>query len=185
MKNAVVAMFCGPHNEGTEFPYVRIDRSIAVALERGLPLLIAGDAHRGRDLEYFRDYAQGAGVIEVVIEPLYDPRASTLADAQMVAEWLRGHHAERGIQHVLLVTDLWHMFRAMIMLQGEINKRLPVGTVQSIPAAAFGGPRPPEDVILGEIKGARDYLDGTYGPDNRAYDSYGKPANGSDRLARA
>jgi len=156
---AVVAMVCGPHDEGQEAPKRRIDRAIQIALEFKLPLFVAGDAFEGREIALFVQRAREAGVETVV--SAYDPRSCTLSDVQAIA-WALKALDLKGIDHIHLVTDWWHMNRAATMLEGEVGKHLGHEVV-AFRRPIASGPRPPDAVFVNERQGLADYISGIYG----------------------
>lgn len=168
---SVVTMFCGPHDEGNDVPRRRIDKAVQVALAHQVPLLIAGDANRGKDINAFVAIAKSQGVRHVV--GLYDPAASTFSDAFCVARELKIRPEFGNVSRIYLVTDFWHMLRASIMLERIcLDHAL---QVEIIHAPVTKGPVPPEVVLAGEQQGIEDFLAGRYGT-RKAYDPYGKPA---------
>lgn len=156
---SAVVMFCGPHDEGDQTPTRRIDTAIQVALRRGLPLFVAGDAFGERELERFEARAYYHGVQSVF--RAYDARRCTLSDAQAVAGAIVKHDLT-DLRELFLATDWWHMDRARAMLDGEttgiLGRRLDV-----IPVAVTTGPRPSTLTFENERQGLEDYLAGTYG----------------------
>ncbi len=177
---AVVAMFCGPHDEGTDAPTRRIDRAIELALQLGLPLMIAGDGNGGKDVAQFNDLAVARGVCYVIA--LYDKDASTLSDAMCVAQELERNLRLKDVATVYLVTDDWHMDRSVAMMEGELSEQLVQGAPVVIPNGVTIGPNPPAWALAGERKGLADYRSRRYGT-RKAYAPWGKPAHESDDRA--
>ncbi|NQV89400.1 MAG: YdcF family protein, partial [Parcubacteria group bacterium] len=171
---AVVAMFCGPHDEGDDAPTRRIDRAIELALHLGLPLMIAGDGNGGLDVAQFNDLAVASGVFYVIA--LYDSGASTLSDAMCVAQNIGRDPRLDCVSTIHLVTDDWHMDRSKAMLEGELSdaswKRQ--NPPEVTPSCVTTGPQPARWVIDGERKGLKDYRSGRYGT-GKAYAPWGKP----------
>jgi len=158
MPKAVVAMFCGPHDEGSRIPHRRINRAVEYALARGLPLVIAGDAFDGTEARYFKTLAKKRGVQMVLVA--FDPqtRNCTLSDAQATIIQLQALGLD--ISRVYLVTDWWHMLRSSVMMIGEIHTRHPARVV---PVPVFNGPFPCLRTLWNELRGSWHYLTGTYG----------------------
>jgi hypothetical protein len=179
---AVVAMFCGPHDEGDDAPTRRIDRAIELALQLGLPLMIAGDGNGGQDVAQFNDRAVARGVCYVIA--LYDQDASTWSDAMCVAQNIGRNPRLECISTIHLVTDDWHMDRSKAMLEGELSGWIwsRQSPPEVIPSCVTTGPHPARWVIDGERKGLEDYRSGCYGM-KEAYAPWGKPAHASDRRA--
>ncbi|KKW33057.1 MAG: hypothetical protein UY76_C0010G0014 [Candidatus Uhrbacteria bacterium GW2011_GWA2_52_8d] len=159
MPTAAVAMFCGPHDEGDQTPTRRIDQAIELAILKGLPLFVAGDAFNGDEVRRFQVRAWHAGVSVVI--PAFDPRHCTLADAQAVAVKIVEHRLTR-LSHVQLVTDWWHMNRALTMLERELARILD-RTIRVQPISVLTGPTPSSLVHDNERQGLDDYLAGRYG----------------------
>lgn len=169
---SVVAMFCGPHDEGDSVPTRRIDRAIELSLELCSPLLIAGDGNHGQDVQLFVQRAQASGVLYV--RRFYDDQACTPADAKSVANELIHNPPFMSVKDVHLVTDDWHMARATTILEGELKREMSHSQPTVHPVRVTTGPRPPEVVLLGERQGLEDYLAGRYGS-RIAHPPYGKP----------
>lgn len=167
--DAVVVVFCGPHEEGRSVPMLRISRAIAVALARELPILIAGDGNRGQDVRFFARRARNAGVRSGC--GLYNGEASTLNDARMVAERLQGAQLSR----IHLVTDNWHMRRARAMLASELCAH-GLDLCEIICEDVQDGPKPPAWVPEAERRGLEDFQSGRYDPSLRGINpGWGKP----------
>jgi len=171
---SVVAMFCGPHDEGNVVPRRRIDKAVEAALEHQVPLLIAGDGNNHRDVTAFMEIARFRGVRHVI--GLYDPEANTLSDAVCVAKQVNDNPEFARVRRIYLVTDFWHMPRAKMMLETVcIEYALQLDVISS---PVTSGPMPPEAVLLGERQGIEDFLAGRYGL-RKAHDPYGKPCSGT------
>ena len=165
----IVAMFCGPHENGG-VTFRRIDAAIDAAKRLRAPLMIAGDANDGNDLEVFA--ARASDQYVTYIRSLYDPRANTLVDVELVINELMSPRY-RTVQTIHLVTDWWHMPRAIVMLFWELRRRMPHRQF-SIVTVNAECPAPPERELERERQGIVDYLAGTYGC--RPVDEpYGKP----------
>lgn len=156
---SAVAMFCGPHDEGDRVVTRRIDRAIEIARCGDLPLFIAGDACGGEEVRAFQLRAWNAGVPTAVAA--FDARSCTLADAQAIAQIVRAH-AYRELERLHLVTDWWHMERALAMLEGELA-RIVRRRVVVVPESVFTGPAPTRAVHDNERQGLVDYRAGIYG----------------------
>ena len=168
---SVVALFCGPHDEGNDVPRRRIDKAVQVALLHQITLLIAGDANHGKDIDVFVRIAKSQVVSRVV--GLYDPAASTFSDAFCVVRILRTQPEFEHVSRIYLVTDFWHMLRAALILERVcLDHGL---QIEIIHAPVTNGPVPPEIVLAGEQQGIEDFLAGRYGA-RKAYDPYGKPS---------
>lgn len=159
MPTAAVVMFCGPHDEGDRTPTRRIDHAISLAMHQGLPLFVAGDAFHGEEVRYFQQRASNAGVATAI--RAFDPRHCTLADAQAIGRIVLERHFDR-LERLHLVTDWWHMERALIMLDLEL-KRILGRQIQVVPESIFTGPAPGPLVHQNERQGLDDYLAGRYG----------------------
>lgn len=175
---AAVVVLCGPHDEGEKAPTRRIDRGIRDAIEYDAPLLIAGDSNKGKDVEYFFMLALEKGVKEVI--PLFDARVrpSTIEDIRHAISYMNAH-PERFLDRtkIVLVTDVWHMERAKVLLVGEARKlSILCQKLEIVSALVMNGPLPPEWVLIGEKKGIQDYFDGKYGASHVAHRPYGKPS---------
>lgn len=169
---SVVAMFCGPHDEGEGAPTRRIDRAIGLALELCSPLIIAGDGNHSHDVRRFAWQAEQDGVHYV--RALFDARCSTFSDAQSVMGDLLNNPPFMSVRQVHLVTDDWHMARASGILECELQRLLSRPILEVIRCHVTTGPRPPDDVLAGERQGLEDYLGGRYGS-RVAHPPYGKP----------
>ena len=159
MPHSAVAMFCGPHDEGDQPPTRRIDGAISLALQMGAPLFIAGDAFEGAEVRRFCARAWAAGVITTI--QAYDSRHCTLADAQAVGREILLHRFDH-LTRLYLVTDWWHMERAMAMLDGELQ-RIIGRVIHVIPESVMLGPVPDQLVHQNERQGLEDYRSGIYG----------------------
>ena len=175
---SVVAMFCGPHDEGEGAPTRRIDRAIELSVELCSPLLIAGDGNYGMDVDLFVSRAETAHV--VYVRAFFQRPPSTLTDARSVVSEIINNPPFLVVRDIHLVTDDWHMVRAAGILEGELQRGMPhrqspdrpVPTVRREPVTT--GPRPPEDILHGERQGLLDYLAGRYGS-RVAHPPFGKP----------
>ena len=159
MFDTAVAMFCGPHDEGDQPPTRRIDAGIYHALRLNAPLFIAGDAFEGAEVRRFYARARATGVITTI--QAYDSRHCTLADAQAVGREILSRRLDR-LERIHLVTDWWHMDRAMTMLEGELKKGTG-RTIQVVPESVMNGPEPSQLVHRNERQGLADYRAGVYG----------------------
>ena len=159
MPISAVVMFCGPHDEGDKTPTRRIDHAINLAIRDDLPLFVAGDAFGGEEVDYFQMRASHAGVTVVI--PAFDPRRCTISDAQVVARQILEQRLER-LAHIHLVTDWWHMDRALTMLECELARILG-RRIHVQPASVLTGPTPSSLVYENERHGLADYLAGRYG----------------------
>lgn len=155
-----VAMFCGPHDEGTQTPMRRIDKAVELALVYQATLFVAGDAFNGDEISFFQMHALKRGVTRVI--PAYDSRSNTLGDAQAVARCIRQRSTLEGLRKIYLVTDWWHLERAKAMLIGELRKNLILG-IQVVGIGVTQGPHPGNEVLENELQGLTDYLAGNYG----------------------
>ncbi len=169
---SVVAMFCGPHEKG-KVSYRRIDAAIAAAREFGVPLLIAGDGNRGLDVQEFAVRAAQCGVEAVI--PLYDAQATTLADARLVSVFLSRQTGYTLVDTIHLVTDYWHMPRAMAMLGTLMLEQMPDRRL-TITCVNVETPQPSKEVLEREKKGIEDFIMGRYGRDVPIV-QLGKPAH--------
>lgn len=169
---SVVAMFCGPHDEGGGVARRRIDKAIETALEHQIPLLIAGDGNNCKDVTVFMEMARSRGAHHVI--GLYDSEANTRSDAVCVSNQLKNNPEFARVREIYLVTDFWHMPRAKTILEAICRQdRL---EVQIISMPVTNGPMPPEIVLAGERQGIEDFLAGRYGL-RKAHDPYGKPCS--------
>ena len=168
MSSSVVAIFCGPHENGV-VSFRRIDVAIQVALRIQVPLVIAGDGNFGRDLDVFAKRAHLAGV--TIVKTFYDARANTLADAQMVCEHLSTSAEFYDVRTIHLVTDFWHMPRATLILISQMTTRL--FELVCVPVMT---PVPSLDVLLAEQRGIQDLFSGQYGIRHNGV-HFGKPAH--------
>lgn len=173
MRRSIVMTLCGPHDDQTHkdgISFRRINRAIEVSLLHKLPIVIAGDANNGADLQMYENEACCRGVSKCI--RLYDARANTLADVQSVVRALKTDPEFCDGVLVHLVTDNWHMLRASTMLKIEALRRrldLRIECVEVVQESL-----PPTRVLEAERLGTLDYLEDHYG--NRAPAlSYGKP----------
>ncbi len=183
MLTTVVAMFCGPHEDGNVL-FHRIDAATFYARTHQLPLLVAGDSNYGFDVEIYCQRARARGVR--LVEPCYDDRhpvGSTLIDAKNLALALTVHKRFERVIHVHLFTDWWHVQRARTMAQGEIDQCMGDTGLIRVIAKPVDAPHPGEARVLGEKQGLQSYLNGTYDSTQAAYAPWGKPAH--DALVRA
>ena len=173
---SVVAMFCGPHDDGDSAPTRRIDRAIELSLELCSPLLIAGDGNFAEDLQFFSARAEEAGVLYV--RWFYERLASTRTDAQSIVNEIINNPPFIRVANIHLVTDDWHMARAAAMLEGEQRHLIARDHHASLPTVhrvpVITGLRPPDVVLAGERQGLADYLAGRYG-ERKAHPPFGKP----------
>lgn len=155
----------------------RVQAGADLALKRGHPVLIAGDANNGLDLAEHEAYARRFGVPSVF--RAYDPGGRTISDVRAAISFLlyglpETHELFRRISGILLVTDQWHLPRALAMLQGELHARLGSDHPYTLDAFGVSGGEPPtEEMLRGEEQGLQDYLAGKYGPS--PYAPVGKP----------
>lgn len=168
-------MFCGPHHGTVWSPmYHRIDHAVAVARETSSPLIVAGDSFGGRAVDHFVERARAARIEKVV--GAYHPGGRTLTDARRAIELLRDEPDFQLVNHVLVVTDDWHVDRCCVMLAGEARAMMAGRQVTwHRNRATDAGPRPPPHVRAGENKGIEDYLAGR--PYQPFGDPFGKPAH--------
>ena len=169
---AVVAVFCGPHDNDGGVSFRRIDRAIAVALKLGIPLLIAGDANGREDIRLFAERARLAGV--KVVYGLHDSRASTLYDARSVADCLHSEPELSHIHQVHLVTDSWHMARSLAMLAAQLRDHLD-GWFDIRCENVGSGPEPTREVLDHEHEGLLAFINETYDPYTLVRAPHGKP----------
>ena len=174
MRRSIVVTLCGPHDDQTRkdgISFRRINRAIEVSLQHSVPIIIAGDAYNGADLQMYENEASCRGVSKCI--RLYDARANTLADVQSVVRALKTDPEYCDGVLVHLVTDNWHMLRATTMLKIEALRRrldLRITCVEIVQESL-----PPARVLEAERLGTLDFLEDHYG--NRAPAlSYGKPA---------
>ncbi|MBI4437747.1 YdcF family protein [Candidatus Uhrbacteria bacterium] len=170
--HSAVVVFCGPHDEGEYVPMRRIDQAILLARNTRAPLLVAGDGNYGSDVQWFARRAGQSGI--AYVRAFYDERASTLADAQRIADELLVNPPLMSVVNVHLVTDDWHMNRATAILAGELARALRERKPRVTRIPVRNGPRPPAHILEGERQGLEDYLAGRYGQ-RRAHAPYGKP----------
>ena len=173
MYNAIVAVLCGPHENG-EISFRRIDVGIRLAIAFDLPLVIAGDGNFGQDVAAFQARAIEHGVTQTVV--CYDKDANTLADVRMIAHLMtEPEFAE--VRTIHLVTDYWHMVRAAIFLTVTLLQELSQREIL-IGYANVDTPIPPDGVLRAETRGVRNFLEGKYGTNGHAI-QYGKPSHPS------
>ncbi len=174
MFRAVVVVFCGPHTDEGGVLFHRIDRAIRVCTGHGVPLLIAGDGNGGRDVELFTRRALEAGVESVI--PLGVSISTTLDDADRVASKLQETEFV-GVRQVCLVTDDWHMPRAVVMLADRLKSVRGKMDVEIICENVSQGPPPPRWVTtFAEQRGLQDFISGRYTPARAVHPAWGKPA---------
>ncbi len=146
----------------------RVRAGANLALQRGHPVLIAGDANNGRDLAEHEACARSLGVSSVF--RAYDPGGRTISDVRAAISFLlhglpETHELFRRISGICLVTDQWHVPRALAMLRGELHARLGSDHPYTLDAFGVSGGEPPtEEMLYGEERGLQDYLAGKYGP---------------------
>lgn len=174
--STLVLHFCGPHRDRTWSPlYHRLDAALTVAREARSPLLIAGDAFEGRAVAHYAEIARARGV---TVFETFDSGARTLTDARAALRVIRDRPELADVDHVLVVTDDWHVDRAMVMLAGERRHVLPERMLRLHNRSTDAGPRPPPQVKLGERRGIEDYLAGR--PYNPFGEPFGKPKHPND-----
>lgn len=156
---SVVVMFCGPHDESEGIPTRRIDHAITIARSLEVPLFIAGDAFGGAEVQRFQARAWSMGVQTAI--RAFDPRHCTLSDAQAVCRLLSEREFGR-LTRVHLVTDWWHMERASVMLEGELES-IVCRRILVVPESVMTGPVPNAVVHRNEQQGLEDYRAGVYG----------------------
>ena len=167
-------VFCGPHADRNIWSplYHRIDHAIAVARDADTPLLIAGDAHQGKSVMHFADRAESH--VRSVLGAFH-PGARTLTDAQAALSNIRDVREFDRVREVLVVTDAWHVRRALAYLRGECPKIIDNRSMTFLDASTSRGPRPPSEVLEGEQRGILDYDAGN--PYRPFGEPYGKPAH--------
>lgn len=173
MIHEAVAVFCGPRDEGdgSRPQRRRIDAGIAQAVANGLPLIIAGDNHHGAEVRYYGALARQAGVCRVLEQ--FDPeipRPNTLTDAVLIVHGLIALRCPL----VRVVTDHWHMKRAVAMVQGEasgLHMDAPLfPALQVLRAPVLHGPAITDEIRANEKRGHDDYLAGRYGTTRPVFD---------------
>lgn len=171
---SLVVVFCGPHDNDGQVSFRRIDAGIEGALHLKTPLMICGDGNGGLDCRLFEKRALEQGVRHV--QALYDPRASTITDAESVAYNVRHAKGYSQIQRIYLTTDWWHMERAALFLARLLLAIVPERHFEIAQAPVPSMP-PPEEQLVREKQGIRDFLADRYDwRSTRA--AYGKPVPG-------
>ena len=166
-------MLCGPHETREWSPlYHRVDHAIAIAAQSDSPLLIAGDAYKGRAVMHFADRAESR--VRAVMAA-YHPGARTLTDAQAALMEIRDCRVLTGVREVHVVTDDWHAERCLTILRRECAKIVADRSIAFVDASTAAGPRPPSEVLEGERRGILDYLAGS--PYRPFGEPYGKPSH--------
>ena len=174
MLRAVVVVLCGPHAPGGEVLFHRIDRAIRVATDHGVPLMIAGDGNGGEDVELFARRALASGVERVIT--IAQALSTTLEDVCRVAHKLSESEYERVLQ-VCLVTDEWHMPRAVVMLADRLKSERGALDVEIICENVLEGPPPPRWVsAYAEQHGLQDFISCRYDSRRAINPAWGKPA---------
>lgn len=170
-----VVMLCGPHEDdhARSPQFHRVNAAIRLAKRYGRDLLICGDATGGSDVELFARHAVEHGCSGAI--PLYDADKSTLTDVRSALRHIRDNTGGHSSGTVHVVTDEWHMPRAIAMFRGEANHIL-VGDQEYVfePISVVGGKRPEKWQRMREAKGIEDYLQGRYRSDPAL--AWGKPA---------
>lgn len=178
LATSLVVVFCGPHDNDGKVSFRRIDAGIAGALlrpEKPIPLIICGDGNGGYDCRQFERRALERGVPQV--HAVFDPRASTYSDADSVCHAIRYMQGYSRITRLFLVTDWWHMERAGLFL-GRMLDVLVLERKFEVLQAPVPCPAPPQEQILAEKRGIRDFLADRYDLAHRGT-PYGKPFPGN------
>lgn len=174
MPNFVV-MLCGPHKEDqVRSPqFHRVNAAIRLAKRYGRDLLVCGDATGGSDVELYVRHAHDHGYRDAV--PLYDGGKCTLADVRSALTFVRDNTGDHSSGTVYVVTDEWHMDRALVMFRGEADKVLVHDQEYDFePIAVVGGKRPLKWQRMRERQGIEDYIAGRYRTDSSL--AWGKPS---------
>lgn len=177
MSEIFVGVFCGPRDELEGQPSMRRAAfGIALAKRLGARFIVAGDGVRGEDVRHFANAAREAELAHVI--GAYDsdiPRPNTLTDARLIL----GHASLFCPDPVIhVVTDWWHLNRALTMTRGEatgeIFDRAYCAGARILPAPVVGGPLPTQGDLAREARGLQAYLAGEYGASHPgSYTLYG------------
>lgn len=191
MTTHAVVMICGPHHpkfspdgsvlchsfhQGTRC-FSRIDHATMRARRDGAPLIVAGDANGGLDVQRYTDHARAYGVqaFSCVWDGVDPPASNTLLDVRMAIETLL--QSSFLFQRFILVTDGWHIPRAMLLAMAE-SKRLCAQNGRALLDVSFDACaaswQPPEELLMREKAGAMAIAAGTYGQGQDLY-TFGKP----------
>lgn len=168
-------MLCGPHRiPGTWTPMEhRVRGAIRVARETESVLVVSGDEWNGRDVEYFVAMARAAGVRSVGVENTGRcTKSDVIAALKLIKDSVRSA-ARVGVVvdlRVRVVTDWWHVDRAMAYLKGEANRLMPNRIPAFVASPVADGPTPPAEVVANEARGIEDYF-----RDPRSHTPRGEP----------
>ncbi len=172
MQNFVV-MLCGPHEHDHEVSpqFHRIELALHVARRDQSELLICGDARNGLDVALFVEHVGRAGYVAT---PVFNEVGSTITDVRAALAYIGCHTPRISSGTVRVVTDDWHMERALTMVRGEASQYLDDGQGYVFrPITAVGGVPPARWQLEREAQGIQDYRSGRYAPNKSL--SWGKP----------
>lgn len=166
----------GPRRRDTgEIQLHRTKAAAHLAQTGNHPLLIVGDANDGHDL---RCHAEVARAVHGIVHTAHHPDGRTISDIWAAIAFLKrlqeGDEFYGRIGEIRLVTDRWHLERALAMLEGEFQRSYgPDHGFLFTPHPVDGGELPTHEMVQGEEMGRLAYLAGTYGPS--PFPPVGKP----------
>lgn len=157
----IVVMFTPPHYKVHGVPKIwmgRIDRAIDVAVSKHCPLIVAGDANGGQDIDQFIIRAKRFGVGAVLRAFNGHDRAlkNTRGDARAIVRVMAEVPALANIDRITIVTCWYHAPRCLIALEQELGDRRISVRVSPVWTKFWHGLR----VLPNELRGCWDYLRG-------------------------
>ncbi|MFH1611553.1 MAG: ElyC/SanA/YdcF family protein [Patescibacteria group bacterium] len=171
----IVVMFTPPHYKVQGVAKIwmgRIDRAIDVAIQKHCPLIVAGDANGGQDLDTFVIRAHRSCVPAVIRAFNGDDRSlkNTRGDARAIVRVMSEIPAMAYVDQITIVTCWYHMLRCWIALRQALgNRRVRIACAPVWTKFWHG-----VTVLPNELRGCLDYLFG------RSQKSRGKPIGKPD-----
>jgi hypothetical protein len=106
---------------------------------------VCGDSNEGKDVVALVGHAQAMGVFA---EGVHKPHSNTSMDAESAVRYAAG----KGATVLYLVTDWWHLPRALVHAR-RVSREVFAGRVRIRPRPAFGWIPPLKEGFYGELRG--------------------------------
>ncbi len=155
----IVVMFTPPHYKVHGVPqiwYGRVDKAVDVAVAKHCPMIVAGDANGGKDLDRFFIRARRLGVGAVLRAFNGDDvmLKNTRGDARAIARVMAEVPALALVERVVIVTCWYHVPRAWIALRQELGNSKVKITCAPVWTKLWHGVK----ALPNEVCGCIDYL---------------------------
>jgi hypothetical protein len=160
MAKRIVVVFTPPHYKNSDgFPVLwlgRINRAIRITNQQQCPVIIAGDANGGKDLERFFLHAKRNGVRAVVQafngnDPAFK---NTRGDAKAIARVIGEVPALGRAREIVIVSCWYHIPRCWIALRQELGDHHARISCSPVWSKIWHGIK----ALPNEIRGCVDYL---------------------------